>query len=257
MIGRAALALLAGCNYAFGIPTSDHPLDAAPPMIDAPAVDAGPCGTHDEDVDGFADGCDLCPMFADMTDTDGDGIGDLCDPAPADPSDHLVLFDPLVQAASDWTAVGTWTFAADHVSYSDSMLGTLHRMLSPLPLAVTAETMVTFTTNATKSAAGLDLVLATHTFRCVVLRDTVDVVELFNATSGAMLRMTTLGGGGPVQVRVGHRATGEITCTAARMNSAAVDASDTAKFTEPVIGVGFASGGIPIEIPYLAVYRSP
>jgi len=60
-----------------------------------------------------------------------------------------------------------------------------------------------------------------------------------------------------VLLRVGHRATGEITCSGARLGAAPVDASDLNKYLESVVGAGLASGGIPIQSPYLAVYTSP
>lgn len=260
MTWRIALALVGGCNWAFGIPTSDHASDATVIVDVALAVDAGPCGTHDEDIDGMPDLCDLCPMVHDAiaeSDTDGDGVGDACDPAPMKLGDRLAMFDGFDTQAAGWEAVGTWTFNNDQVGYTDAALGTLHRLLPQPSRVATAETEVTFTTADTTSAAGLDLVLAVHTFRCVVYRDVTDLIQLYDATAGTMLQSQTLGGAGAVLLRVGHRATGEITCSGARLGAAAVDASDTGKFVENVVAAGFASGGIPIKSPYLAVYTSP
>ena len=260
MSWRVALALAGGCNYAFGIPTNDHARDATIAVDSAPTVDAGPCGVHDEDLDGMPDRCDSCPMVPDAVveaDGDGDGVGDACDPAPTTTGDHLVLFDGFDGQAPDWDAVGTWTFSNDRVDFSDTVLGTLHRTLPQPALVATVETQVTFTTLDTKSAAGVDLVLEVHTFRCVVYRDAVDLIQLYDATQGTMLETQTLGGSGPVLLRVGHRATGEITCSGARLGAAPVDASDLNKYLESVVGAGLASGGIPIQSPYLAVYTSP
>lgn len=55
---------------------------------------SGSSADHDEDGDGILDGQDLCPTINDPTiiDSDGDGVGDPCDPSPMSGGDHGVLF---------------------------------------------------------------------------------------------------------------------------------------------------------------------
>jgi len=61
-------------------------------------------GSPDEDSDGRADSCDLCPDDADSTpvDSDGDGLPDACDPDVAAKTNTLVYFDPFNAASGHW-----------------------------------------------------------------------------------------------------------------------------------------------------------
>lgn len=73
--------------------------------------DAGNCvgGTPDEDADGRANACDLCPDDPDATpvDTDGDGLPDACDPDPSTKTNALTYFDPLDTSTGHWSTPGT------------------------------------------------------------------------------------------------------------------------------------------------------
>ncbi|MBP6632924.1 MAG: hypothetical protein KA297_26125 [Kofleriaceae bacterium] len=64
--------------------------------VDGP-VDGRLCGTHDEDRDGLADGCDPCPHAAADSgdDADQDGVAIGCDPNDSAAGDVIVLFDGL------------------------------------------------------------------------------------------------------------------------------------------------------------------
>jgi hypothetical protein len=96
-------------------------------MLAACRVDFDPVGggalAHDEDADGVIDSVDDCPFIADpaQVDTDGDGVGDACDPEPAIPRQSLALFAPMTEPASDtlfWSAsTGTMTELGDAWHY--------------------------------------------------------------------------------------------------------------------------------------------
>lgn len=59
----------------------------------------------DEDGDGRADSCDLCPDDYDPNpvDSDLDGLPDACDPDPALPSNTLLYFDPFNANSGLWS----------------------------------------------------------------------------------------------------------------------------------------------------------
>jgi hypothetical protein len=114
----AAMAVaLSGCNLVFGLgPTTQGDDDLG--------VDAGDdCGTHDEDGDGAADGCDVCPhLIDDQADRDDDGVGDACDPAFDVPGDRILMFDGFAgdALASGWTVTGEGvTVVGDRLHLTD------------------------------------------------------------------------------------------------------------------------------------------
>ena len=68
--------------------------------------DGAICSGHDEDNDGVADSCDVCPHVADtQVDGDGDTVGDACDPEPAIARQSIVFFDPFTSLTPGWTAL--------------------------------------------------------------------------------------------------------------------------------------------------------
>lgn len=94
------LLLLAGCGR-----LGFDPLELGP-GADGPAACA--LGSHDEDSDGIADPCDVCPHVADPEQPDGDGdqVGDACDPEPSSAGERLGFFEPMTAAPAGWTFQG-------------------------------------------------------------------------------------------------------------------------------------------------------
>lgn len=115
----ALLVLVTGCDQAFDL---EH-VELGSPTADATVCrDPGQL-SHDEDDDDVADGCDVCPNVSDpgQADTDGDGVGDLCDPNRDDPHDRLAYFDAFDGTVLDprWLTYGTkaqWAIGNDVVS---------------------------------------------------------------------------------------------------------------------------------------------
>ena len=137
----AVLLLLAGCGrFGFDARPTDAALDATPCV---------PVGTHDEDADGIIDSCDVCPHLADATqaDTDGDRVGDACDPEVDLPRQRIALFDPFTSIA-DWTPIGPVVPEADSVSLGGiGLSGSLRRDFVPATdtLVIGARTFATGT----------------------------------------------------------------------------------------------------------------
>lgn len=121
-IGSESLqAVIKGCNrltvHLAGLPVMQGSIDMAIPPggpIDMAGVippDLAGCigGTPDEDADGRANFCDLCPDDSDPTpsDTDGDGLPDACDPDVAAKTNTLLYFDPMDAASGHWSTANT------------------------------------------------------------------------------------------------------------------------------------------------------
>jgi len=115
-LGTAAGDMVSnGCNrleaslFPLGGPTSSDGGDGFIPP-DLLSTDMSNCvvasaSVPDEDQDGRADSCDLCPDDYDPTpvDSDLDGLPDACDPDPARPSNTLLYFDPFNANSGNWT----------------------------------------------------------------------------------------------------------------------------------------------------------
>jgi hypothetical protein len=112
LIVSSCLAL-AACRGLLGIDDPIVGAEDANVAIDA-ALDAVTCGTADWDMDGRPDNCDPCPMSSvadDDKDSDGDLIGDGCDPNPAKAGDQRVLFNGFADPMSiaQWLSTGSWS----------------------------------------------------------------------------------------------------------------------------------------------------
>src|SRR5438045_1037381 len=135
----ALLALLAGCDLAFGLADTvprerdrdgDGISDARDNCSGVPNADqadrdhdgigdacdgcefCAPCATptnHDEDGDLLDDGCDNCPAQAnpDQVNADEDDLGDACDHDNTT-AQHRVLFDGFGRLSPVWVADSRW-----------------------------------------------------------------------------------------------------------------------------------------------------
>lgn len=110
--------------------------------FDAMTVDA--IAAHDEDGDGLPDAADNCPGTAntDQSDSDGDGVGDPCDPDNSS-AQRILVFEGFGDGMpADWTTSGTATWEA----VGDDLMVTYHDDIPSVfvgPVDITALDAVT------------------------------------------------------------------------------------------------------------------
>ena len=141
----ARLAPLGSSGTDGGVPT-----DGAPPpdLTMAPSPDLANCfgGMPDEDQDGRANSCDLCPADSDPTptDSDGDGLPDACDPDVNRPGNRLLYFEPFDYSAPHWSGM----YTVDPLPHGWLDINTGLQLLlvtnavDPLPFNVRAQTFI-------------------------------------------------------------------------------------------------------------------
>jgi hypothetical protein len=122
-----------------------HAADLAQ-SVDASSPDGGGCigGTPDEDGDGRANACDLCPADSDPTpvDTDGDGLPDACDPDPSTKTNALLYFEPFDVDSGHWSGANAIT--QSYINIDTQTVGTTSATNSSdmLPVNVRVQTII-------------------------------------------------------------------------------------------------------------------
>jgi hypothetical protein len=126
----ACLVALAGCGrFGFDLTGGGSNRDAGGDgVVPDGRLDAVAIG-HDEDADGIRDIDDTCPhLVGAQTDTDGDKVGDLCDPNPTTPGDAIAFFYTMGPGDQPFTLGnvnddGVWTQAPDGLAFSGVLGG--------------------------------------------------------------------------------------------------------------------------------------
>jgi hypothetical protein len=144
----AAVPVGGGGGGGGGGPTLDF---SFPPGSDLAGVitmppDMAGCigGMPDEDTDGRANICDLCPADYDPTPTDADqdGLPDACDPDPAMKTNMQVYFDPFDVASGHWS--GNNMVMSSYMIIDTGGVGTLasSNAVDMLPTQVRVQTTI-------------------------------------------------------------------------------------------------------------------
>jgi hypothetical protein len=207
-------ALSKGCNrltvHLAALPvTPPGPDMAVPPGTDLAGVlppDMTTCvgGMPDEDGDGRANFCDLCPDDADPTpaDTDADGLPDACDPDPATKTNTLLYFDPFDSATAHWSTPNTLIATSyllldtngETILTSNNgvdMLPTNVRVQAHIFLKAVyqgtpfSDTGIFVGNTANPAAANANGVLCTLHYHPTAANDTLDIYPVTNGTLGA------------------------------------------------------------------------
>lgn len=111
-----------------------------------PPADLSGCigGMPDEDADGRANFCDLCPADPDSTpvDSDGDALPDACDPDPMMAGNRLLYFDPFDSASGHWS--GNHAIAQSYMTLDSGGIGSdsASNAIDMLPLNVRVQTYI-------------------------------------------------------------------------------------------------------------------
>jgi hypothetical protein len=168
------------------------------------ADDGGPA-VDDEDGDGILDADDLCPISANNTDTDGDGVGDACEPI-ASGNDKILRFENFNGATfpADAIVLGNWTISggkAHIVSAANTASSVTFPITSALNVRETIFARVTvdglFSTPSDPTGAGIVTRASTNGsegIQCGLGRDAVsgtDHLLLVKVAAGADTRVNS------------------------------------------------------------------
>jgi len=152
-IGSNAMQAVAkGCNRMTvtltALPVTSGGDMAAPPGSDLAGTTSDMAGCvgalPDEDSDGRGNICDLCPADFDPTptDTDGDGLPDVCDPDPTAKGNTLLYFDAFDVASGHWS--GSNPVSGSYITIDPLSVGSksASNVIDTLPLNMRLQTLV-------------------------------------------------------------------------------------------------------------------
>jgi len=216
---------------------------------------------EDSDLDG-GDVCDRCPhLAAAQIDSDGDGIGNDCDPRPTLAGDQLVQFEGFNEPGAPptgWTALsngGTWSVSggALRVTAGDTAAELVHAFASLGDHTVDARATILQQGSGIVSAAVLADVTTSpvHFYLCATRTDQAEA-ELWRYTNPNWTDFGAAGGGGGTDLRLLLR-------SAPALQTCRINAAELTTGSAPSGGnrIGVRARNMAVAFTSVAVYRSP
>ncbi|HEX6839402.1 MAG TPA: hypothetical protein VF334_22650 [Polyangia bacterium] len=205
-------------------------------------------GTPDEDSDGRANICDLCPADADPSpvDTDGDGLPDACDPDPAMKTNTLVYFEPFDTTSGHWSGTNQITQSYMNIDTNGVGGATSTNATDMLPLNVRVQTedfpKSVYGTNGGDSGIFVGTSpnpnMGSGVFCALTANGGPDTLDIYRVTNGSYSVPTSQSLGAPLmmanyRLRLTHRA-GAWTCEALLSGGTPVTVTTSQTVTAPL-----------------------
>jgi len=216
---------------------------------------------EDSDLDG-GDVCDPCPHLAAIQiDTDGDGIGNDCDPRPTLSGDQLVQFEGFNEPGAPptgWTTLangGTWTVSggALRVTAGDNPAELVHTFANPGDHTIDARATILQQGSGIVTAAVLADVTTgpLHYYLCATRTDQGEA-ELWRYSDPNWTDFGAAGGGGGTELRLLLR-------SAPALQTCRINTAELTTGSAPSGGnrIGVRARNMAVAFTSVAVYRSP
>ncbi len=227
-------------------------------------------GAYDEDLDGYGDDCDRCPIAPPPAtpDTDGDEVDSPCDPDPREPGDRIVVFDGFNGGAlpASWKATPGWIVQGGEARITPATPTEVATLTAPLSLVSTkmailakyrVDSVMGGATESSASVIGVDRRPAgVTTITCGGSRVGTDRLFLDTGVAGAQDTMEALFDPAG-EYRVALKLDGA-TAQCALISTRDTGAAQAMTSGEAMSEAGLAARGATIRFSYLlAVQRGP
>lgn len=268
-----ALAL-AGCDIVFRLDQlSPVTTDAGSRDGDSDGPDAAPVqpcagSMHDEDGDGVADKCDVCPGIPDpdQTDSDGDGVGNACDPS-ASVMHEIALFLSFHSDPEGWTLVSNnWSNDGESMIYdtpNDQTYGIIvYKGMMPAPPFVLEYhyELTSIPDEVSSLSVILDSDSTGHGVTCGYVRANTPLQDLARSTYQAVSKSAETAipqvTAGEYRVTATYDRDSTLGCAIKADNNSTSGAVPLALPSPPAAGtLGFRAMLLGVRLDYVAIYK--
>lgn len=236
----------------FGISKTKLPPDAT---ADAPA-DAALCDPFDEDNDGLGNVCDPCPAdFNSGSDTDSDGVPDICDPDQLMPGDRKALFDGFDASTSAWHSVtGDWQ--RESGTFVTTSVGTARVELSLVAKTPSVEAILADYALGSDGAASVFGAMGGSELSCgVAMTPSGEVLRLHTFLGDKNMALPA--GSGPTRIVGGQHRDFSFYCRARHAGNIDVEVQVPGFATQSIDTIGFITDKASVTASAVVVYDVP